>query len=154
MNPSTMQSPIKHMAMEGVDIEKHTSPSPTSDAHVSAFKGLGWLDRLLALWIVLAMVIGVLLGNFVPNVGPALQRGTFVGVSVPIGKYSSHGICDSWLTSVIAIGLLVMMYPILCKIKFETLHLVFRQRSLWIQIGFSVVMNWLVAPFVMVSFVI
>ena len=55
------------------------------------------------------------------------------------------------LTSVIAIGLLIMMYPILCKVKFETLHLAFRHRSLWIQIGFSIVMNWLVAPFVMVS---
>lgn len=44
-----------------------------------------------------------------------------------------------------------MMYPILCKVKFETLHLAFRHRDLWIQIGFSIVMNWLVAPFVMVS---
>ena len=44
-----------------------------------------------------------------------------------------------------------MMYPILCKVKFETLHLAFHHRTLWIQIGFSIVMNWLVAPFVMVS---
>lgn len=51
----------------------------------------------------------------------------------------------------IAIGLLVMMYPILCKVKFETLHLVFRKREIWIQIGFSILMNWLVAPFLMVS---
>lgn len=51
----------------------------------SAFKGLGWLDRFLALWIFLAMAIGIILGNFVPNTGPALQKGKFVGVSVPIG---------------------------------------------------------------------
>lgn len=51
-----------------------------------------------------------------------------------------------------AIGLLIMMYPILCKIKFETLHLVFRKREIWIQIAFSVVMNWLIAPFFMVIF--
>lgn len=38
-----------------------------------------------ALWILLAMAIGIILGNFVPNTGPALQRGKFVGVSVPIG---------------------------------------------------------------------
>lgn len=50
----------------------------------------------------------------------------------------------------IAIGLLVMMYPILCKIKFETLHLVFRKREIWVQIAFSVFMNWIVAPFLMV----
>jgi len=44
------------------------------------------LDRFLALWILLAMAIGIILGNFVPNTGPALQKGKFVGVSVPIGK--------------------------------------------------------------------
>ena len=49
-----------------------------------------------------------------------------------------------------AIGLLVMMYPILCKVKYETLHLAFKTKELWIQIGFSVIMNWIVAPFLMV----
>lgn len=52
----------------------------------SAFKSLGLLDRFLALWIFLAMTIGIILGNFVPNTGPALQHGKFVGVSVPIGE--------------------------------------------------------------------
>ena len=50
----------------------------------------------------------------------------------------------------LAVGLLVMMYPILCKVKFETLHLIFGKRSIWIQILFSVVVNWIVAPLVMV----
>ena|ERR1700712_653502 len=53
---------------------------------VSAFKSLGWLDRFLAVWILLAMIIGVLLGNFVPETGPALAKGKFVGVSIPIGN--------------------------------------------------------------------
>ena len=57
-----------------------------SKESVSAFKSLGWLDRFLALWIFLAMLVGILLGNFVPSTGPALQKGKFVGVSVPIGK--------------------------------------------------------------------
>jgi hypothetical protein len=56
--------------------------------NVSAFKALGWLDRFLALWIFLAMAIGVILGNFVPSTGPTLQKGKFVGASVPIGKPS------------------------------------------------------------------
>lgn len=43
-----------------------------------------------------------------------------------------------------------MMYPILCKVSYESLHLALRQKSLWRQIGFSVLVNWLVAPFVMV----
>jgi hypothetical protein len=70
------------------DLEKQ----PPSQAEIvnasktSIFKSLGWLDRFLALWIFLAMAIGIILGNFVPNTGPALQKGKFVGVSVPIGK--------------------------------------------------------------------
>lgn len=54
--------------------------------HVSAFKRLGILDRFLAVWIFLAMAVGIILGNFVPNTGPALQKGKFVGVSIPVGK--------------------------------------------------------------------
>jgi ACR3 family arsenite efflux pump ArsB len=52
---------------------------------------------------------------------------------------------------VLAIGLLVMMYPILCKVRYETLHQTFRSKQLWIQVGFSVFVNWIVAPFLMVS---
>lgn len=44
-----------------------------------------------------------------------------------------------------------MMYPILCKVKYETLHQAFRSKQLWIQVGFSILINWLVAPFLMVS---
>lgn len=99
----------------------------------SVIRGLGWLDRFLAVWILLAMIIGVLLGNFVEEIGPTLQKGKFVGVSIPI-----------------ALGLLVMMYPILCKVRYETLHQLLRTRGLWVQIGFSIFMNWIVAPFLMV----
>jgi ACR3 family arsenite transporter len=52
----------------------------------SAFNNLGILDRFLVIWIFLAMAVGIILGNFVPSTGPALQRGKFVGVSVPIGE--------------------------------------------------------------------
>lgn len=102
---------------------------------ISSFKSLGWLDRFLAVWIFLAMAIGIILGNFVPTTGPALQKGTFVGVSIPI-----------------AIGLLVMMYPILCKVKFETLHRALRHKEMWMQILFSVIVNWIIAPLVMVCY--
>lgn len=44
-----------------------------------------------------------------------------------------------------------MMYPILCKVKFETLHHTFSSRDIWIQIGFSIVINWIFAPLIMVS---
>jgi hypothetical protein len=71
------------------DVEKQSDPETAANLEEkkqSAFKSLGILDRFLALWIFLAMLIGILLGNFVENVGPALQKGKFVGVSVPIGN--------------------------------------------------------------------
>jgi ACR3 family arsenite transporter len=61
------------------------APDTQLEKKASAFKSLGWLDRFLAVWILLAMVLGVLLGNFVPEVGPALQKGKFADVSIPIG---------------------------------------------------------------------
>lgn len=61
------------------------SSSAVDSGKESIFKNLGILDRFLALWIFLAMAVGIILGNFVPSTGPALQKGTFVGVSVPIG---------------------------------------------------------------------
>jgi ACR3 family arsenite transporter len=80
------------------------------------------------------MAIGIILANLVPSTGPALQSGTFVGVSAPI-----------------AVGLLVMMYPILCKVRFETLHLLFRSRELWKQIAISFVLNWILMPLFMTA---
>ncbi|KAK5699407.1 arsenicals resistance [Elasticomyces elasticus] len=115
------------------DLELQKALEPKAE-NVSAFKALGWLDRFLAIWIFLAIVIGILIGNFVDGAEDALQKGKFVGVSIPI-----------------AIGLLVMMYPILCKVKYETLHLAFREKELWIQIGFSIVVNWIVAPLLMLG---
>ncbi|KFY27805.1 hypothetical protein V493_03301 [Pseudogymnoascus sp. VKM F-4281 (FW-2241)] len=119
------------------DVENKAGSDSTVDGpeeKSSDWKSLGLLDRFLAVWIFLAMLIGILLGNFVENVGPALQKGKFVGVSVPI-----------------AIGLLVMMYPILCKVQYESLHHVFRKKDLWIQIGFSIIVNWIVAPLLMLA---
>lgn len=73
------------------DIEKQIDASPPDEAHEkhSMFSSLGFLDRFLAVWIFLAMAIGIILGNFVPSTGPALERGKFVGVSIPIGTQNS-----------------------------------------------------------------
>lgn len=76
------------------DAEKQQQPgeAPEPDRKASAFKALGWLDRYLAVWIFLAMAAGILIGNFAPDVDEILQRGRFVGVSVPIGKPGRHSI--------------------------------------------------------------
>ncbi|OLN87099.1 Arsenical-resistance protein Acr3-like protein 1 [Colletotrichum chlorophyti] len=113
-----------------------TTSEPSTDGRTSAsaFKSLGWLDKLLALWIFLAMAVGIILGNFVPGIGQALQKGKFADVSIPI-----------------AVGLLVMMYPVLCKVRYESLHEVFAHRTIWKQIAFSFCINWIVAPFVMLG---
>jgi ACR3 family arsenite transporter len=44
-----------------------------------------------------------------------------------------------------------MMYPILCKVKYETLHLVFQERRIWVQLGFSIIVNWIIAPLFMLA---
>ncbi len=71
------------------DIERHNTMANNSvPEKASTFQSLGLLDRFLAVWILLAMVAGVLLGNFVPETGVILQKGKFVGVSVPVGTLS------------------------------------------------------------------
>jgi hypothetical protein len=83
------------------DMEKQNDPNCRKQtSKQSAFKSLGLLDRFLAVWIFLAMAIGIILGNFVPNTGPALQRGTFVGVSIPIGM-----LCGPWSWMMLTSGL-------------------------------------------------
>ncbi|KAF6826009.1 arsenical-resistance protein [Colletotrichum plurivorum] len=116
------------------DVEQQQGDEADASQEPSIFKSLSLLDRFLAVWIFLAMLIGILLGNFVPSAGPALQQGKFVGVSVPI-----------------AVGLLVMMYPILCKVQYEKLHEIFRTREIWIQLGFSIIINWIIAPLFMLA---
>ncbi|KAF4126657.1 arsenite transporter [Geosmithia morbida] len=128
-----MKSALPHAVPSGQDAEAAIGNTGTEEKP-SAFRGLGLLDRFLALWIFLAMAIGIILGNFVSDIGPALQKGKFVGVSVPI-----------------AVGLLVMMYPILCKVRFESLHELFSHREMWRQLCFSVFVNWILAPFLMLA---
>lgn len=114
--PASQETTKRHSKFDELpsDIEKHTpltidkdsEQQPTADSEdsrnaskESAFKSLGLLDRFLAVWIFLAMAIGIILGNFVDNVGPALQKGTFVGVSIPIGAYPKPHISLTKLTS-------------------------------------------------------
>jgi len=88
--PTESHSQTEHSSPAIPDIEKQRTGNEqeiVDASKTSAFKSLGWLDRFLALWIFLAMAVGIILGNFVPNTGPALQKGKFVGVSIPIGEF-------------------------------------------------------------------
>lgn len=94
---------------------------------------LPWLDRLLPLWIVLAMVGGILLGCFVPGVGENLMSGVHVGdVSLPI-----------------AIGLWIMMWPVLTKVRYELLGRLLSSRATATNLAVSAALNWLLGPALM-----
>ncbi|MFF5180502.1 ACR3 family arsenite efflux transporter [Micromonospora sp. NPDC000316] len=101
-------------------------PSPT-DNHVVG--RLSRLDRLLPVWIGLAMLAGLLLGRLVPGLNSTLDAVAVGGISLPI-----------------AIGLLIMMYPVLAKVRYDRLGTVTGDRRLLIS---SLALNWLVGPAVM-----
>jgi len=90
---------------------------------------LSTLDRWLPLWIGLAMVAGLLLGRFVPALSEVLASMEIGGISAPIG-----------------LGLLVMMYPVLAKVRYDKVAAVAGDKKLLLS---SLVLNWLVGPAVM-----
>jgi ACR3 family arsenite transporter len=92
-------------------------------------KRLSTIDRFLPLWIFAAMAIGIALGRVFPDLGAALDRVKVAGVSVPIG-----------------IGLLWMMYPVLAKVRYESIGQHVADRRL---LGTSLFLNWVLGPLVM-----
>ncbi|MGW3405729.1 arsenic resistance protein, partial [Streptomyces zhihengii] len=109
--------------------EPTTASAPADGGDASIVKKLSTLDRYLAVWILLAMGVGLGLGRLIPGLGDALSKVEIGGISLPI-----------------AIGLLVMMYPVLAKVRYDRLDTVTGDKKLMVS---SLVVNWIVGPAVM-----
>lgn len=96
--------------------------------------GLGWGDRLLPLFVIVAMIFGVVIGEFAKDVKKSLTKGDLQGTPAPL-----------------AVGLIVMMWPILTKVQYEKLPAMFKTSKLWSQILTSLILNWIVAPLLMLG---
>jgi arsenite transporter len=112
------------------------SPAPTDpDARATGAVphgvagAMSRLDRFLPVWIGAAMLAGLLLGRWVPGIAEALDAVKIGSVSLPI-----------------ALGLLVMMYPVLAKVRYDELGHVTRD---WRTLALSLVLNWLIGPALM-----
>ena len=94
-------------------------------------KKLGFLDRFLTLWIFLAMGIGILIGYFIPTADDFINSFSNGSTNIPL-----------------AVGLILMMYPPLTKVKFSKIPAVLAKPKL---LGVSFFITWIVGPFLMFS---
>ncbi|MEU1677215.1 ACR3 family arsenite efflux transporter [Streptomyces roseifaciens] len=103
--------------------------APSTVEEPSVVAKLSTLDRFLAVWILIAMGLGLGLGRLIPGLNDALAKVEIGGISLPI-----------------AVGLLIMMYPVLAKVRYDKLDAVTGDKKLMVS---SLAINWILGPAVM-----
>lgn len=116
----------RHVSIQDSSVATDAPTPATDSTGPGSPRRMSTLDKYLAVWIGVAMIAGLMLGRLVPGVSDLLIRLELGGISVPI-----------------ALGLLVMMYPVLAKVRYDRVTAITGDKKLLVT---SLILNWLIGP--------
>lgn len=127
-------SSLKEDIKQNVEAFPKCAQANIKEEPLSVIGQLSFVDRYLSVWIISVMVIGVVVGFYSPETQEGLNRIEVVSVSLPV-----------------AFGLWFMMFPVLVKVRWESFGELFKLKDTYVQMGFSLLANWIIGPFIMLG---